>query len=191
LVLSNDVFRETWLNVEKGWHQDVLASLRELGLEDNITANVQEQLAIFQNNLVFREVDTAFTLSALILIPLGVVGFILIQTFSALRRKDEFIVLQSMGLSKVDLRNVILGEGFIYIAFGLIIGIGLGLGLIHLMQPFLLQILPALEGGFVFTQILIDWSGIGFRLLFLIVFYAIGLLVLTLAVFQLQGPLRG
>jgi putative ABC transport system permease protein len=177
-------FREMWLAVDPAEQEAVIANLSETGLGDSITGSSLEQLKVFQNNLVFREVITAFELNALILIPLSVVGFFLIQLFSSHRRADEFNVLQAMGLSQSQLRGVLIREGSMFIFLGLLIGIGIGLGLVTLMQPFLSQILPPLRGGFVLDQILIDWSEVVIRFVALIVFYGMGLFVLIISTFR-------
>jgi hypothetical protein len=96
-----------WLAVDPAEQEAVIANLSEAGLGDSITGSSLAQLKVFQNNLVFREVITAFELNALILIPLSVVGFFLIQLFSSQRRAEEFNVLQAMGLSQSQLRGVL------------------------------------------------------------------------------------
>jgi len=181
ITLSNLGTREMWMAVEPGQHETVLTMLVEAGFGDSIVGNSKAQLEIFQNNLVFREVNTAFELNALVLIPLSVAGFLLIQLFSTRRREAEFNVLQAMGLSKSQLRGLLLFEGFFFIALGLLVGSGIGFGLATMMQPFLSQILPAHGGGFVLNQILIDWSEMGGRLVALIGFYGVGLLVLMIS----------
>jgi len=184
MALTDQGTREIWLAVEPDEHVGVVANLYQDEFENLVTGNYREQLEVFQNNLVFREVATAFILSALILVPLSGVGFFLIQLFSAQRRGDEFDVLQAMGLSKTQLRSLLVREGVIYIFLGTLIGIGIGIGLVIMMQPFLVQILPPLMGGLVFDQIFINWPVVGIRLVTLIGFYVIGLLVLTITAFR-------
>ena len=127
--------------------------------------------------------------SALILIPLSVVGFFLIQLFSARRRRAEFNVLQAMGLSNSQLRSFLVREGGILIALGTLVGIGIGFGLVVMMQPFLLQILPPIDGEFVFNQFLINWFDLGVRLIILVGFYVTGLLLLTINASRFQRSL--
>jgi len=186
IALTDQGSREIWLAVDPDQHETVIATLNDAGLEDLITGNSREQLELFRNNLVFREVTTAFILSALVLIPLSSVGFFLIQLFSAKRRWAEFNVLQAMGLSISQLRSLLVREGLIFIALGTFIGVGIGFGLVILMQPFLLQILPPIMDDFIFDQFLINWPELGVRLAALICFYAMGLLVLTIISFRNQ-----
>jgi ABC-type lipoprotein release transport system permease subunit len=186
IALTDQGSREVWLAVEPDQQETVFAQLSEAGLEEFITGNSREQLQIFKNNLVFREVATAFVLSALILIPLSVVGFFLIHLFSARRRQAEFYVLQAMGLSNSQLKSLWVREGGILIALGTLLGIGIGFGLVMMMQPFLLQILPPLDGEFVFNQFLINWFDLGVRLFILVGFYLIGLLLLTISARRFQ-----
>jgi hypothetical protein len=179
--LTDQGTREIWLAVEPAEHETFIRQLEEIGFEDLITGNSLEQLAIFRNNLVFREVATAFELNAIVLIPLSVVGFSLIQLFSIQHRATDFAVLQAMGLSKSQLRSLLMREGVLFISFSLLLGVGIGYGLAILMQPFLAQILPALSGNLILDQILVNWSEVGMRFLILIGFYGIGLIILLLS----------
>jgi ABC-type antimicrobial peptide transport system permease subunit len=186
MTLMDQGSRETWLAVDPGKHDTVVAKLNQTGFEDWIVGDSRVQLEVLQNNLVFREVTTAFALNALILIPLSVVGFFLIQLFSTHRRAAEFNVLQVMGLSKTQLRGVLILEGFIFISVGVLIGVGVGFGLTIVMQPFLSQILPPLRGGIVLDQILINWSEVVVRFAALIGFYGIGYFILLISAFHNQ-----
>jgi ABC-type lipoprotein release transport system permease subunit len=178
MALENRGTRETWLAVDPDAHKNLLTKLTEAGFGDSIVGNSQAQLKVIQNNLVYSEVTTAFNLNALVLVPLSVVGYTLIQVFTAQRRAVEFSILQSMGFSRPQIRRLLLLEGFMFVMLGILIGTGIGFGLSTLMQPFLAQILPPLGGGFVLTQLEIDWSEIGFRFVALVVFYGVGLLLL-------------
>jgi hypothetical protein len=181
LAVTDQGTREIWMAVDPNAHETVIAGLVQAGFGDSIVGNSQTQLDLFQNNLVFREVVTAFELNALVLIPLSVVGFTLILMFSARRREGEFSVLQAMGLSKIQLRGLLLLEGLIFVTLGFLIGIGIGLGLSTLMQPFLAQILPPLGDGFVLSQMLVDWPDMSLRFAILMGFYGVGILVLIVS----------
>jgi predicted lysophospholipase L1 biosynthesis ABC-type transport system permease subunit len=181
LTLAGQGSRELWIAVEASEHEAILGELTEAGFGNRIAGNSQEQLNIFQNNLVFREVSTAFELNALVLIPLSVVGFFLIQYFSAKRREDEFIILQVIGLSKPQFRGLLIFDGCIYITLGLLIGTGVGYGLATVMKPFLSQILPPMGGRIALAHMLIDWSEIGTRYVTLISIYGIGSLILMVS----------
>ena len=181
LALTSQGSREIWIAVDPDQQETINARLREAGISDLIVGNSQERLKAFQNNLVFREVTTAFELNALILIPLSVTGFFLIQLFSTQRRAAETNILQAMGLSIPQLRGLLVFEGSIFVALGLLLGIGIGVGLAFMMQPFLSQILPPLGGDFVLNQIQIDWADVGLRLVILVGFYGLGTLVLLIS----------
>ena len=71
-------------------------------------------------------------------------------------------------------------EGFIFVALGLLFGVGIGFGLATMMQPFVSQILPSLGGDFVLNQMLINWSYVSTQFIALIGFYSVGLLVLMI-----------
>jgi ABC-type lipoprotein release transport system permease subunit len=173
---KDQISREIWMAIDPDENASVIAKIKDMGIDDRIVGNSQTQLESFANNLVYREVTTAFELNALILIPLSIVGFFLIQIFSVQRRTEEFNVLQAMGLSKSQIRRLLIFEGFSFITLGLLLGTAIGLGLSIMMQPFLSQILPQLKGGFVISRILVDWSEMGIRLIILIILYGLGLL---------------
>jgi putative ABC transport system permease protein len=181
MALTDQYSRETWLTVEPDEHDALLTNLSKAGLEDSIAGNSKSQLEIFQNNLVFREVATAFDLNALVLIPLSVVGYTLIQVFAAQRRATEFNILEAMGLSKTQIRGLLLLDGVIFVILGIFIGTGIGFGLSTLMQPFLVQILPPLSGDFVLSRMLVNWSEMSLRFIVLVGFYGVGLLVLMVS----------
>jgi ABC-type lipoprotein release transport system permease subunit len=178
LDLTGQGVRETWLAVDPAGHQNLINNLEESGLGNSIVGSSFQKLAAYQNNLVFQEVTTAFELNAMILVPLSVVGFTLIQILSARRRTPEFTVLQAMGFSRNHLWRLVFLEGLIYIALGLSIGIGIGYGFVYLMQPLLSQILPVLNEGFVMNQITFEWRETGVRFLILVGLYMIGLILL-------------
>jgi putative ABC transport system permease protein len=180
LALTDQGSKEIWISVDSNEHETVLASLVEAGLGDSIIGNSKTKFEDFQNNLVFREVTTAFELNALVLIPLSGLGFFLMQLFSVQRRSAEFNILQALGLSKFQLRSLLMIEGFIFVTLGLLIGVGIGFGLAAIMQPFVSQILPSIGGDFVLNQMLVNWSYMGIQFLALIGFYGVGLLVLMI-----------
>ncbi|MHA2427771.1 MAG: ABC transporter permease [Candidatus Hermodarchaeia archaeon] len=180
IALTDQGTNEIWIKIDPSEHESVFARFVEAGLGDSVVANSKKRLEVFQNNLVFREVTTAFELNALVLIPLSGLGFFLMHFFSVQRRTAEFNILQALGLSKSQLRSQLMIEGFIFVALGLLVGAGIGFGLAIMMQPFVSQILPSLGGKFAFNHMLINWSYVGIQFLALIGFYGVGLLVLMI-----------
>jgi ABC-type lipoprotein release transport system permease subunit len=181
MALTDQGTRETWLAVDPDEHENLITKLTEAGFGDSIVGNSLTQLEVLQNNLIFREVTTAFELNALVLIPLSVVGYTLIQLFATQRRGAEFIILQVLGFSKSQIRGVLLLEGFVLLVLGILIGTGIGYGLSTLMEPFLTHILPPLGDGFVLSRILFDWPEMSIRYIALVGLYGIGLLVLMMS----------
>jgi hypothetical protein len=179
VALTDQGTRETWLAVKPNEQERLLTKLTESGLGGSIIGNSLAQLEVFQNNLVFREVAAAFELNALVLIPLSVVGYTLIQLFAVQRRTADFNILQALGLSKPQVVGLLLIDGFSFVALGLLIGTGIGFGLSILMQPFLAQILPPLGDGFVLSRMLVDWPEVSVRFIALVSFYGVGLLVVV------------
>lgn len=183
LVLTDRGSRETWMAVEPDKNEAVLNALIDAGFGDQIAGNSKAQMRILQNNLVYREVLTAFELNALFLVPLSVVGFSLIQTHAAQGRSGEFGILRAMGFSKSQRRGMLLLEGLIFIFLGLILGTGIGFGLTRLMEPYLSQILPPLRGDLYLTRILFNWGAVGIRYAALVLLYGIALFaIITRAV---------
>ncbi len=179
--LTGRVRRELWINVVPGKHEKVFAALVEAGLADSMVGTSRAQLEVIQSDLIFREVTTAFELNASVLIPLSVVGFLLIQLFAFHRRAAEFNILQALGLSRSQLRGMLLFEGFMLVALGLFVGAGIGFALAITMQPFLAQILPEVVGGFILNEIMIDWPEMNLRLVTLLFFYGFALLALIVS----------
>jgi ABC-type lipoprotein release transport system permease subunit len=178
-TLENQELRvwETLISTFPDEHTSVVNALIEAGMDEQITGNSHEKLKTFENNLVYREVTTAFELNALILVPISLVGFFMIQSFSARRRSDEFNLLQALGLSKSQIRRLLIFEGSSFIVFGLLLGTVIGIVLAILMQPFLTQLLPQIKTGFAITKIQIDWGNVGLRFFILSLLYGISLFV--------------
>lgn len=184
LALANQGSNETWITVDPSEHEVVLTKLVEAGFGDSIVGNSKTKLEDFNNNLVFREATTAFELNVLVLIPISGLGFFLMQLFSIRRRTAEFKILQALGLSKSQLRSLLLIEGFIFVALGLFVGLGIGLTLAKMMQPFASQILPSLGEGYVLNQMFFNWSYVSTQFLALIGFYGVGLVILMINAFR-------
>lgn len=184
MAMTNQGNRETLIAVNSIEQERLLKKLTESGFADSIVGNSLAQLGEFQNNLIFREVATAFELNALVLIPLSVVGYTLIQLFSIQRRTADFNILQALGLSKLQVVGLLLIDGFSFLVLGLSIGTGIGFGFSILMQPFLAQILPPLGDGFVLNRMLVDWLEVSLRFSGLISLYGVGLLVLLVGAFN-------
>jgi ABC-type lipoprotein release transport system permease subunit len=179
---------ETWIATLPDEHARVLDFINEAGMEEDIIGNSQIKLKQFENNLVYREVTTAFELNAMILLPLSLVGFFMIQSFTARRRADEFNVLQAIGLSRTQIRRLLIFEGFSFIALGLLLGTAIGLALAILMQPFLAELLPEIKTGFAITKIQINWVEVGLRFLALSLLYGISLFVYLLGTIRNLEP---
>jgi predicted lysophospholipase L1 biosynthesis ABC-type transport system permease subunit len=190
LGLMDNGVRETWLAVDPGAHANVLEGVADTGLADAVVGDAGILLDSYRNNLVFREVNAAFELNAMVLVPLSGMGFLLIQLFTVRRRAGEFKVLQAIGLSRTQFRSLLFFEGVMFIALGLLIGFGVGYGLVVLTQPFLAQILPPLGGGFVLSRLGINWLGFGIRYAALVIFYGIGLAVLAAVAVRRQPDVQ-
>ena len=113
LALTGQGSKEMWIKVDPSEHETVLAKLVEAGFGDSIVGNSKTKIEDYNNNLVFCEATTAFELNALVLIPISGLGFFLMQLFSIQRRTAEFNILQALGLSKPQLRRLLMALQYV------------------------------------------------------------------------------
>ena len=179
---------ELWLKAEPGQHDNVFAGILEIAeefsLEEKIIkGNSSKQLESFRADLVSQEATAAFQLNSILLIPLSVIGFLMIQIFSALKRKPESIILQKLGFSVVQFRQMIVLEWSLVVLFGLGIGICIGYGLTILMEPYHAILLETTISTTSTNTLTIPWNAVGFRFLILLILYGLTV-ILSKAYYQ-------
>jgi hypothetical protein len=142
----------------------------------------------FQSDALARGTGDAFRLNALTLLLFSVTVFFLDHFISAQGRVHEFGVLRAMGLSVRQWLTLLVIEGILVLLLGLLAGTFVGLGLSHVMIPYLSQTLGDSLAGIAIERIPVDWPAVA-RLHFqMIAVYgsALALLVLVL----LRTPVR-
>ena len=147
LIISNTFLREIkpeveavhlGVNVQPGQDAAVHAYLREiLGTNRDVVSRYEARQAMEEGLLMLTVLGSA--LSA-ILGLIGIFNFINVMSVGLLVRKREFAALESIGMSKKQLRNMITCEGLIYcllsIAAAATIGTALSYGIMSLLINF-------------------------------------------------------
>jgi len=169
---------ELWLKAKPGQHNNVYEGIleieKEFSLEENIIkGNSRKQFESFRADLVSQEATAAFQLNSILLIPLSVIGFLMIQIFTAWVRRPESTILQKLGFSIVQIRQMMVLEWSLAVFFGLGIGIGLGYGLTILMEPYHAVLLATTIGTTSNNPLTISWNTVGFRILILLILYVL------------------
>jgi putative ABC transport system permease protein len=186
-LLAVEGTRELWVDVDPDQHETLVGVLEEQALSEvglasyrvnRVADDAFERLGSYQADLVARTAITAFRLNTIALGTLSVGGFLLIQICAIRSRRQEFAVLQTLGLSIRQLLGLLFLEGSILMTFGVGLGIGIGFGLANLMRPFLSITLTASLGGGAIDQIAFHWPSIARDLLVYLSFYILSLLLL-------------
>ncbi|UCH59172.1 MAG: hypothetical protein JSV61_13260 [Anaerolineales bacterium] len=169
---------ELWLKAKPGQHNNVYEGIleiaKEFSLEENIIkGNSSKQFESFRADLVSQEATAAFQLNSILLIPLSVIGFLMIQIFSAWKRKPESTILQKLGFSIAQFRQMMVLEWSLVVFFGLGIGIFIGYGLTTLMEPYHATLLATTIGTSSNNPLSIPWNAVGFRFLILLILYGL------------------
>ncbi len=122
----------------------------------------------------------ALQLNALALVVFSVTMFFLFHLFVALGRAREFAILRAMGFSSRQSLALLIIEGAVVLFLGLLAGVFVGLGLSHIMLPYLSQALTGLQAGVAIEQITVDWPTVSQSYVFLIAAYASALALVWL-----------
>ena len=141
-------------------------------------ARSQEPL---QADALAQGVGAALQLNALTLGLFSVTAFFLVHLIGAQGRAGEFGLLRRLGLAARQWLTLLVTESAVLLLLGLLAGAGVGLGLAHIMIPYLAQ--PLAESlGVTIERIVVDWPAIARLYLLLIGVYgsALALLVLVL-----------
>jgi putative ABC transport system permease protein len=181
--------REVWLSVAPGKVQALAETFRTQGL---LLGAARDELQALQTNALAWGTQRAFTLNALVLGLLSVVGFLLISYFNARQRMYEFGVLRAGGLSARQLVGLLSGEGLLVLGLGFLAGTVIGYGLLQLMRIYLSQVLSQVLPGIEVRQLVFDLASI-FRVYgILILFYGLALALLLVSLLRsgIQRTLR-
>jgi len=139
-------------------------------------------------------IRTALQLNALTLVLFSVTAFLLVHFVAAQGRGREFAVLRAMGLSARQLLALAVTEGMLALLLGLLAGAFVGLGLSHIMIPYLSQPLAESLAGVTIERILVDWSAVARLYGLLIGVYGSALVLLSWILMRTRvhrAPWRG
>lgn len=187
--------RELWLATNPAQHNQLVAAFKmqtheEVGLASyqagRLIGNREAILKSFAADTTTRLAVAAFNLNAIVLLSLGSIAFLFIQTYKAQARLLEFTILRAIGLSNRQLVQLLVLENVVILGLGLITGAVVGLVLSVLMRPFLSLTLATGLGGRAIDQIAIHWPTILLYFGLLILFYAIGVGVMAILIGRQQ-----
>jgi putative ABC transport system permease protein len=180
---------ELWLATEPSRH-DALA--QDPDLADRILANVQAELHSLESDAMAQGIVGTFQGCSLALGLFSVVGFLFIYHFAARNRGYEFGLLRAMGLAQGQRVGLLVVEGLLFVAIGMLAGAGIGYGLVSLTLPYLSRAMAVSLGGVGMDRLVVDWPAV-LRLYGLLVsgyLVAIGLSLLSLVRTWKAGALR-
>jgi putative ABC transport system permease protein len=192
-LVSTGRWRELWLDVDPVLHTTLVETLKSqpVPIEDaaffemgRIAADSEAQLRAFRSDLIAQITTAAFGLNAVVLVVLSSASFLLVQVFSAHRRVIQFGVLRAIGLSSRQLLGLLILEGCVMVALGLLTGTGVGYGLAYAMRPFLSLTLSSSLGGKAIDRVVMDWSAIAQSYGVLIGFHVLSLFVLLVVLIR-------
>jgi len=169
--------QEIWLATDPAQHDALVTTLSQ---DSTILADAQAELQRIQNNAFTEGGRRAFTLNAYTLAVLSIIGFLLLNYFSAQQRRFEFGILRASGMSIVQIIALLVNEGMLTIIMGLTIGLGIGFGLVGSMRIFLNTALEKTFPGAVVYQITLDWPRVASITGILVVAYLLATLIFLL-----------
>lgn len=144
-------------------------------------ARSQEAL---RSDALAQGVSTALQLNALTLGLFSVTTFFLVHFVAAQGRAREFGLLRALGLSARQWLTLLVIEGSLVLLLGLLAGAGVGLGLSHIMIPYLAQPLAESLGTVTIERIVVDWPAVARLYVLLIGVYGSALVLLSLVLMR-------
>jgi len=146
-------------------------------------ASSQEALC---SDALAQGVSTTLQLNAVTLLLFSVTAFFLVHFIAARGRERESGVLRTMGLSARQRLVLLITEGMLVLLLGLLAGVVVGLGLSHIMIPYLAQPLAESLGGAT-IEILVDWPAVARLYVLLIGVYGSALVLLSLILMRTRA----
>jgi len=160
IIMSNnflhqylDDYHNTHLgvNVESGTDEAVFAQMREfLSVQKHVVSRIQHRATL--EDAVFM-VTVLGTGLASILGLIGIFNFINVISVGLLVRKQELATLESIGMSKKQLRSMVGCEGIIYWAVTIVASLALGTALSYGLASLLLALDPNQFPRFVYPVV--------------------------------------
>ncbi|MFL7892886.1 MAG: FtsX-like permease family protein [Anaerolineales bacterium] len=171
---------EYWISVDEQTHNQLVSfpTIKNAILGDSISI-----LNVIRNHIMTLGTVRAFSLNALILAIISMLGLLIANYFSYYQREYEFGILRAFGLSGGQSNSLLVGEGVLVLSLGLISGVILGYLLTRFMRPYISLAVSRTLPGLTVHQIDINWLNIAAIVCMLLCMY---LFVLALIMFALR-----
>ena len=172
---------EVWLN-------GVTSSLQQVADHDGlaIVGSAATLTSEFSNGVISKQTQTALRLNRNLLILLSALGFLLTQYFTIKERMAELAIYQALGAQVRRVRLLLMSEGLIVTAFGLMMGVGSGYLLTWMMRPLLEQTLAAALREYGLGELAIGWESLLLSLGLLLAVFGVAVIGLRLALNRLS-----
>ena len=135
LVVSNEVMQEWFgepvaiqleLNVSSGYEQNALIALKQI-IEDNpaisLTSRIEAMAELARAKMAILILGGSISL---VIALIGILNFVNIMSVSMVSRKRELATLESIGMSRKQIRKMLISEGFCYAGITLILVLSIG-----------------------------------------------------------------
>lgn len=172
---------EIWLDVEPDAHSALASDPRFVGL---IVEDAMKRFESLQSDALAQGANQAFRLNALTLAVLSVAAFVLVHYFAARQRTYEFGILRAAGAAPWQLLVLLVTEGLLVMALGLLAGTAIGYGLSRIMVGYLSPVLSAATAGVPIREIVIGWAGVARQYAVLVSAYVVAMLLLLLVLLR-------
>lgn len=135
IVVSNEVMREWFgepvaiqleLNVSSGYEQNALIALKQI-IEDNpaisLTSRIEAMAELGRAKMAILILGGSISL---VIALIGILNFVNIMSVSVVSRKRELATLESIGMSRKQIRKMLISEGLCYAGITLILVLSIG-----------------------------------------------------------------
>lgn len=135
LVVSNEVMQEWFvepvaiqleLNVSSGYEQNALIALKQM-IEDNpaisLTSRIEAMAELARAKMAILILGGSISL---VIALIGILNFVNIMSVSVVSRKRELATLESIGMSRKQIRKMLISEGLCYAGITLILVLSIG-----------------------------------------------------------------
>ena len=135
LVVSNEIMQEWFgepvaiqleLNVSSGYEQNALIALKQI-IEDNpaisLTSRIEAMAELGRAKMAILILGGSISL---VIALIGILNFVNIMSVSVVSRKRELATLESIGMSRKQIRKMLISEGLCYAGITLILVLSIG-----------------------------------------------------------------
>ena len=147
VIVSNTAMQEWFgdpaavqldLNISDGYEQNALIALKQITENDSkisLTSRIEATAELNRAKMAILVLGGSISL---VIALIGILNFINIMSVSILARKRELATLESVGMSRKQIRKMLISEGFCYagITLGLVLSVGnaISYGIFKLFQ---------------------------------------------------------